>query len=292
MSEHRKSSLRGAVRAVADEKRQALGGEVLTGEILDAYFRDQLDEAERQEVARQIALDPALAAGVLAKRREPGEQQAQIRQREEDWRALVDRADQESLTLESDRTPTSAPLRARTPLPGAPPTTARAASDPYGGNRRLMALAAGWLVTALALGLVSYRLLTREHTGTISLGSERPSLETNVLAWTLDPDTLRRSADGATPRLRVDANTERLVLFLTSDHLRPFHRYSAALHTDDGTLLISHPNVRRAADGSFTVALGPELLAAGRYELVLSGHTDDAREEIGRYAFHIATPSA
>ncbi|MDA8019484.1 MAG: hypothetical protein MPN21_18735 [Thermoanaerobaculia bacterium] len=271
MKKHRKSSLSGAIRAYAAEERAFLPSTHVASAELDAFSRDELVGEERHQIARRIPLEPELTVDLIERNTA-----AIVEHREGDWQALLARAEEEGVKTDAD---------AELGQTSGEGMRLLRRTEPARSKPLMIGLAAGWLLTAIGFALVLTRIDPGEGDNSLQLASNAPPIETHVVTATLRPDELLRSADSALPTFRINRRTERITLFLLSVNFEEFDTYSVTLLDQEDSLLGSRDDLVAAADQSFTVSLDPNLLRSGIHRLLVSGHIDDATQEVSSYCF-------
>lgn len=273
MTEHRKSSLRGALRAYAAEERSALEVDDVTAEELESFLEGSLGEEVRQRIEHRIALDPDLAAEVLERRR------ARLAEnRDEDWRALMARVDAGS-TEDAANNPVRSDV-------AHPVRTDIGPSRRQPQNRLVVTLAAGWLITTVGLGILLGRRAGDTQGGTGELASRQPAIETQVLVATLRPDTLLRAVGPGVPTLQIHTGTERITLVLLSEEIPSSRPYSVTLRDRDDKVLATEKGLLASPDGSFSLSLDPQFLHIGLHTLQLTADEENAEPD-ARYQLFI-----
>lgn len=109
---------------------------------------------------------------------------------------------------------------------------------------------------------------------------------TRIFFATLLPST----RSGVKPVLTIPKNSETVRLRVVHDNLQPFAKYRAEVRNQNGNLIFSReiPVNEKTVARPVTLNLKSAALAAGSYELTLSGITDENRaEEIKFYNFTV-----
>jgi hypothetical protein len=148
-------------------------------------------------------------------------------------------------------------------------------------------LGAGAIVAFGLLGAGYVRLLRENANARVLLASSRQEPAHGVLTFTLRPGLLR-SGTGSGNQIRVEPDSEWLVLRLETPALREYSRFEAALSTAPGEEVLRQ-NRLAPADDTIDLRIPAGVLTPGQdYTVSLDGLGPDGdRVDLQSYAFHV-----
>lgn len=258
----------------AELAANAQGNHPPPGELID-YHQDRLDSAERARLAAHLCLCEAcslalfdLEAGPNVRLRNPDLERS-AHEEQEDWNAIL-RGIDDVAVAPSQAAPVPAPP-APLPVPSLPvPSLPVRSRQP------------AWVSLALAASLLVAALLVAE---VLRLRSLANLPRANAFVADLLPEGTAGTRGAVV--IEIPAGTGTAVFLLATTNIRPFPRYAAELHGPGDRLLWQNIELRRAAEGGFSLAVPPAALPEGEIEIHLFGLEGSVRQPLAIYRTRI-----
>jgi len=251
--------LEATLRAVAEARSRGLPGHPSPQELVDYHFGELTPEAA-DAVQEHLAFCRECAQVVLdmvAFSRPPeGEPAGPAVDLDREWDRLQAR------------------LAAKAPRPGPRPVASRTS------HKLPWSLAAAFLI--LTLGLLGWNLDLRNRLEE----SRLPSAELRLANLAPERPGAERSAEAPT-RVEVGPRQRKVFLLLNLGDLREFPEYRMELAGPEGGVLWAASGVPRQEDGTFVLEIPAEMLAAGVYEVRLSGWREGESVALADYSFEV-----